>query len=74
MRRLRRVLIRYVNALFLQVAQTALANGKSSLEERLARWPLMAHDGWIATSSRALPHEFLSLMLGTPRPGVTAAV
>jgi CRP-like cAMP-binding protein len=70
---LHRVLMRYINALLTQIAQTAQANGKSNIEERLARWLLMARDR-VESDELALTHEFLSLMLGTPRPGVTAAV
>ena len=37
-------LLRYVHALTIQTAQTALANGRCTVEERLARWLLMCHD------------------------------
>jgi CRP-like cAMP-binding protein len=70
---LHRVLMRYVNSLYEQVGQTAVANGKSKIEERLARWLLMARDR-VETDEVAMTHEFLSLMLATPRPGVTLAV
>ncbi len=56
-----------------QVTQTALANGRSKIEERLARWLLMADDR-IDGDELPLTHEFLSLMLGTQRSGVTLAV
>jgi CRP-like cAMP-binding protein len=57
----------------IQTTQTALANGRSKIEERLARWLLMADD---RTDGNALglTHEFLATMLGTARPGVTIAV
>ncbi|UEM25147.1 Crp/Fnr family transcriptional regulator (plasmid) [Skermanella mucosa] len=41
---LRTWLLRYMQALYTQVSQTAVCNGSHSLEERLARWLLMAHD------------------------------
>ena len=61
------------NAYLLQATTTALANGRSKTEERLARWLLMADDR-IDTDELPLTHEFLGMMLGTYRPGVTKAV
>jgi CRP-like cAMP-binding protein len=70
---LHRELLRYANAFLMQTTTTALANGRSKIEERLARWLLMAHDR-VDGDVLPLTHEFLSLMLGSPRPGVTLAV
>lgn len=66
-------LLRYAHVLGVQVASTALANGRFKLEPRLARWLLMCHD---RSEGDALPttHRFLSLMLGVNRPGLTSAV
>ena len=63
----------YARSFMLQTAQTALANGRFTIEQRLARWLLMTHD---RTQDREIPltHEFLSLMLGVRRPGVTIAL
>jgi CRP-like cAMP-binding protein len=69
---LHRPMLRYVHAFLLQTATTALANGRSTIEERLARWLLMADDR--IGNEIPLTHEFLGLMLGTHRPGVTIAV
>ena len=57
----------------IQISHTALANGRAKLEQRLARWLLMAHD---RTTSDAVPltHEFLAVMLGVRRAGVTVAI
>jgi CRP-like cAMP-binding protein len=63
-------LLRYVQALTLQTAQTALANGCCKVEERLARWLLMCHDR-VDGAGLSTTHEFLSLMLGVRRTGVT---
>jgi len=56
-----------------QTANTALSNGTASLEERLARWLLMANDR-LEGNEIPLTHEFLSLMLGVRRAGVTVAL
>lgn len=56
-----------------QIAQTALANGRAKLEERLARWLLMAQDR-MESPELLLTHEFLALMLAVRRPGVTVAL
>jgi CRP-like cAMP-binding protein len=63
-------LLRYVQALTLQTAQTALANGCCKVEERLARWLLMCHDR-VDGDGLSTTHEFLSVMLGVRRTGVT---
>ena len=41
---LHRAMLNYAHAFLLQTTTTALANGRSKIEERLARWLLMAHD------------------------------
>jgi CRP-like cAMP-binding protein len=70
---LHREMLRYANAFLMQTTTTALANGRSTIEERLARWLLMAHDR-VDGDELPLTHEFLGMMLGSPRPGVTLAV
>jgi CRP-like cAMP-binding protein len=67
------LLLRYVQALHIQVSLSAACNGRHTLPERLARWLLTARDR--ATSDELpLSHEFLSMMLGVRRAGVTVAV
>jgi CRP-like cAMP-binding protein len=71
---LRGKMLRYVDAFMTQVSQTALANGRAKLEERLARWILMSHDRFasrFASGELKITHEFLAVMLGVRRPGVT---
>jgi CRP-like cAMP-binding protein len=70
---LHKELLKYANSFLVQTTQTALANGRHKIEERLARWLLMAHD---RMDSDAIPltHEFLGVMIGTSRPGVTIAL
>jgi CRP-like cAMP-binding protein len=70
---LRAVFLRYIQTMMIQTASTALANGHSKLEERLARWLLMTHDRSDGAEVR-LTHEFLAVMLGVRRPGVTDAM
>jgi len=70
---LRLFLLRYVQAFMTQTAQTALANGRARLEERLCRWLLMCHDR-ADGDAFLMTHELLSVMLGVRRAGVTVAV
>src|SRR4051812_1541053 len=63
---------RFTQLLNIQISHTAACNAHHNLQERLARWLLMAHD---RAESDALPltQEFISMMLAVRRPGVTAA-
>lgn len=70
---LQKRLLQYGHAFLMQTTYTAIANGRSKIEERLARWLLMAQDR-VEGDSLPLTHEFLSFMLGVHRPGVTIAV
>ncbi len=70
---LQRALLRFAHAFMNQTANTALSNGTATLEERLARWLLMANDR-LRGDEIPLTHEFLSLMLGVRRAGVTVAL
>ncbi len=67
---LQTLLFRYILAMHAQTTQTAACNGRHALEQRLARWLLMAHD---RADGNDLPitQEFLSLMLCVYRPSVT---
>ena len=71
--RLRSLLLRASQTLFVQATQTALANNGYTVEERLARWLLMCHDR-VDGDELNLTHHFLSLMLGVRRPSVTVAI
>ena len=70
---LHRSMLRYVHNFLEQTSRTAVANGRSKIEERLARWLLMADDR-IDGTDLPLTHDFLAMMLGVRRPGVTAAL
>jgi CRP-like cAMP-binding protein len=67
------LLLHFAQVFMTQAAQTAVANGRARLEERLARWLLMAHDR-VAADEVSLTHEFLSVMLGVRRASVTTAL
>jgi CRP-like cAMP-binding protein len=70
---LRSLFLRYAHTLVTQMGYTALANGRYKIEERLARWLLMADDR-AQGSPVHLTHEALALMLGARRAGVTMAL
>ena len=70
---LHHVLLRYVHDFLTQTTQTAMANGRGKIEERLARWLLMAQDR-VDGNEIMLTHEFLAVMLGVRRSGITTAL
>ncbi len=66
------VMLLYVHALFNQVAQSAACNHFHSLEQRCCRWLLMTQDR-MDTDKFLLTQEFLAMMLGVQRSGVSIA-
>jgi len=70
---LRSSLLKFVQAFMVQTAHTAIANARAHIDRRLARWILMAHDR-MHDNRLSLKHEFLALMLGVRRAGVTEAL
>jgi CRP-like cAMP-binding protein len=70
---LQRHLLRYAQASHVQVSETAFANANNDIEARLARWLLMCHDR-VDGDDIPLTHEFIAMMLGVRRPGVTVAL
>ncbi|KQQ40866.1 CarD family transcriptional regulator [Methylobacterium sp. Leaf125] len=70
---LRNLLLRFVQTLLVQTAQTAFANASYNIEVRLARWLLMCHDRVIG-DELTVTHDFLSFMLGVQRTTVTLAL
>ena len=70
---LRTRFLAFVQAFIGQTTQTTLANARGNVGMRLARWLLMAHDRLDGDELR-LTHEFMAVMLGVRRAGVTGAV
>jgi CRP-like cAMP-binding protein len=66
------LLLRYTQAFIIQIAQTAACNRAHHVEGRLARWLLMCQDRAM-TGELKLTQEFIAMMLGTRRAGVSEA-
>jgi CRP-like cAMP-binding protein len=65
-----KLVTRYAQALVGFIMQSTACNAVHSVEQRLARWLLMAHDR-IGTDEFPLTQEFVAMMLGASRPTVT---
>ena len=70
---LRSLLLKFAQVFMVQTTQTAITNARAHIDQRLARWILMAHDR-IGDKTLPLKHEFLALMLGVRRASVTEAL
>ncbi|MEO8620429.1 MAG: Crp/Fnr family transcriptional regulator, partial [bacterium] len=70
---LRRLLRQCTQEYLTQVAQTAACNGLHAIEPRCARWLLMTHDRVGGAETFGLTQEYLAVMLGVRRGGVTVA-
>jgi CRP-like cAMP-binding protein len=66
------LLLRYLQMLLLQTSQIAACNRLHTIGERLARWLLMSHDRCVC-DELPFTHDFLAIMLGIRRAGVTEA-
>jgi CRP-like cAMP-binding protein len=69
----RHICLRFAQYFSDQVAQSVACNRLHTLEERCARWLLMTHDRVIGDQYE-LTQEFLALMLGVRRAGVSVAM
>jgi len=69
---LQKLLLRYTQAIYTQLGQSAACNRLHTLEERLSRWLLTVSDR-VESEELPLTQEFLAQMLGTRRSGVTVA-
>src|SRR6266567_3369532 len=70
--RMRAALLRYTHVFFNHIARTAACAHFHSLEQRCCRWLLMTHDR-MPSDTFLLTHEFLAMMLGVRRAGVSVA-
>ncbi|WP_162937480.1 Crp/Fnr family transcriptional regulator [Indioceanicola profundi] len=66
-------ILRFVHTMLVQTSQVAACNIRHTLDERLARWFLMMHDR-AHVDRMPITHEFMAMMLGVRRAGVTVAV
>ena len=67
---LRDLLLKFTYAHLTQLSQTALCNRLHLIDQRLARWILMAHDR-AGADVLPLTQEVLAIMLGVQRPTVS---
>jgi CRP-like cAMP-binding protein len=71
-RDVRRVLLRYTQALLTQMAQTAVCNRHHEVSQQFARWILATLDR-VQTPEIRMTHQLIADMLGVRREGVTEA-
>ena len=64
------LMTRYMHAHVGLIMQSTACNAMHTVEQRLARWLLMAHDR-VGVDDFPLTQEFLAMMLGVSRPSVT---
>ncbi|WP_213777845.1 Crp/Fnr family transcriptional regulator [Caballeronia sp. dw_276] len=70
---LRRLLLLYMQALLVQVAQTAICNRYHSVCEQVCRWLLLETDRMPGNEVQ-VSHQLIAEMLGVRREGISAAV
>jgi len=69
---MQKIMLHYAHAFFNQIAQSAACNTFHLLEQRCCRWLLMTQDR-MQSCEFPLTQEFLAMMLGVRRAGVTVA-
>jgi CRP-like cAMP-binding protein len=67
---LHQLMTRYMHAHVGLIMQSTACNAMHTVEQRLARWLLMAHDR-VGLDEFPLTQEFVAMMLGVSRPSVT---
>ncbi len=66
------VLLRYTQALMMQMSQTAVCNRHHSIEQQLCRWLLVTLDR-LCAGELVMTQELIASLLGVRREGITAA-
>ena len=66
------LLLRYMQALLTQMAQTAVCNRHHSIDQQLCRWLLLSLDR-LPSNQLTMTQELIANMLGVRREGVTEA-
>jgi CRP-like cAMP-binding protein len=69
---LHHLLLRYIQTLITQMAQTAVCNRHHSVDQQLCRWLLLSLDR-LASNELIMTQELIANMLGVRREGVTEA-
>jgi CRP-like cAMP-binding protein len=70
--RFEELLLRYTHVLLTQISQSVVCNRFHTIEKRLCRWLLVAHDR-VKSDNLRLTQEIIAHMLGISRTGVTTA-
>ena len=70
---LKREVFLFTHLLMIQIAQTAACNRFHVVAQRMARWMLMTRDR-VNSNEFRITQEFLALMLGVRRVGISAAM
>lgn len=71
-RDLQEILLRYMQALLTQMAQTAVCNRYHTVEQQLARWLLLTLDR-LPSNDMRMTQELIAEMLGVRREGISLA-
>ena len=66
------LLLRYTNALMVQIGQHSICNCYHTIQERFCRWLLLARDG-ARSNTLHLTHDLVARLIGTRRASVTVA-
>lgn len=70
---LQRLVRRYVSFFVSQTVHVSACNALHHVQQRLARWLLLAQDRLDDTPSLRVSHEFIAMILGARRPTISVA-